>query len=455
MNHTVRLVLLLSALTGVSVFLCTANAAEKSSAPSEKTILNSKYKNLELFQKVLQFAEKNYVEPVSDDKLIQGAIRGMMESLDPHSNFLAADIYKEMKEETEGKFGGVGLEVAMKDNVITVISPMEDSPSWKLGIRSGDRLVRIDGESTKGMNLSEAIQKMRGKPGTQVKVSFYRTGWKKFKDFTLKRQMISLKSVKAEELESGYGYVRLASFSESAAKEIDAALTKFEGKRKLQGLVFDLRNNPGGLLDQAVDVSSLFIDSGVIVSTIGRDPTQKEVRNAKPGKTRKELPVVVLVNSGSASASEIVAAALQDSKRAMILGETTFGKGSVQTVIPLGDDMGLKLTIAKYYSPSGRSIQETGVVPDIVLDEFDPKLLQQARINRDTRREKDLKGHLKNTGAAILNNEDFSMDELAVDNVESGNDGDEPPVNADPKKDYQVTQALRYLKSFEVFKKLK
>jgi len=427
---------------------------------------NDRYKNLELFQKVLQFVEKNYVDPVQNDTLVNGAIKGMLETLDPHSNFLTPEIYRDMKIDTSGKFGGVGIEVAIKDDVLTVLAPMEDSPAWRAGILPGDKIVKINGESTKGFSLAEAVIKMRGKNGSPVVMTMYRKGWSRFKNFTLKRETIKVKSVRYDMMEPGFGYVRLSSFNENAAKDVNNAIGKLEkknGKKPLKGLVFDLRMNPGGLLDQAVDVASLFLDEGVIVSTIGRDPKQKEVRSAKKGMARKDLPLVVLVNSSTASAAEIVSAALQDHHRAMILGDTTFGKGSVQTIIDLGHEMGLKLTIARYYTPNGTSIQEKGVVPDIFLDEYDPKLLAKARIRHESTRERDLKGHLINP--ALSSKDDFTIQEFKNKGKEPepkgesmGDDtdfGDMMPIQFNPKEDYQTQQALKYLKSFEVFKKLK
>ncbi len=458
-----------------SLFMATqAHGAAAAPTPAP-TVLNQndRYKNLELFQKVLQFVEKNYVEEVHNDSLIHGAIKGMLETLDPHSNFLSAEVYRDMKIETTGHFGGIGVEVGIKDEILTVVSPMEDTPAWKAGIQPGDKIVKINGESTKGFTMTEAVVKMHGKDGSTVRLTIYRKGWSKFKDFTLKRETIKVKSVKSDLIEDGFGYIRLYSFNENAAKDVKKALDKLESKSPLKGLIFDLRTNPGGLLDQAVDVSSLFIDEGVVVSTIGRDPTQKDVRYAKKGQARKELALVVLVNSSTASAAEIVAAALQDHHRAMVLGDTTFGKGSVQTIIDLGQDMGLKLTIANYYTPSGSSIQEKGVIPDIQLDEYDPKLLAQARVKRESTREKDLRGHLanpqSNTPVATTAHDEFTIQELKESKKPDGNaqskpnleeeeeeeDEDVPPIHLNPKEDYQVLQAMKYLKSFEVFKKIK
>jgi carboxyl-terminal processing protease len=468
MNRFVSFSLLVTLLASPSI-IHPALAVEKSTPTPVPPILNQndRYKNLELFQKVLQFVEKNYVDPVQNDALINGALKGMMETLDPHSNFLTPDIYRDMKIDTSGKFGGVGIEVGIKDDILTVLVPMEDSPAWKAGIQPGDKIVKINGESTRGYTLSEAIIKMRGKNGSPVVMTMYRKGWSKFKNITLKREEIKIRSVRSEEMEPGFGYVRLASFNENAARDVKKAIDGLEKKDKLKGLIFDLRMNPGGLLDQAVDVSSLFIDQGVVVSTIGRDPADKNVREAKKGNARKDLPLVVLVNSSTASAAEIVAAALQDHHRAMILGDTTFGKGSVQTIVDLGNDMGMKVTIARYYTPSGTSIQEKGVTPDIFLDEYDPKLLDKAKITRDATRERDLRGHLVNTQSSAARDE-FTMQEFKektgstakkkdkdASASEEDDFGDMMPVKFNPKDDYQTQQALRYLKSFEVFKKLK
>ncbi|NDD92789.1 S41 family peptidase [bacterium] len=425
----------------------------------------NRYENIEIFQKVLHFVENNYVDPVDNQQLIQGAIKGMLETLDPHSNFLPAQVFRDMKIETSGKFGGIGIEIGMKENVLTVITPIEDTPAWRAGIKPNDRIVKIDQESTKGMTLVEAVAKMRGKGGSSVTLSIFRDGVRGVRDFTVKRELIKIQSVKSELLESGFGYVRLSNFNETAARDIRSAIEKMEkGSKggKLNGLVFDLRFNPGGLLDQAVDVSSLFMDEGVIVSTIGRNRDQKELKYARKGMARKDLPLAVLVNGSSASASEIVAGALQDNNRALILGQPTFGKGSVQTVMDLGQDMGLKLTIARYYTPSGRSIQEKGVQPDVVLDDLDPKVLAEARRNAESPREKDLKGHMTNPDK----NPDYRPEELEnlgkkseksfeKNSDKKPDDSESEPVKFNPKEDFQVRQALGYLKSFEVFERLK
>ncbi len=422
---------------------------------------NERYENLELFQKVLQFVETNYVDQVKNKDLMHGAIKGMLETLDPHSNFLPPDVFKDMKVDTSGKFGGLGIEIGMKDNVLTVIAPIEDTPAWKAGLKPNDRIIKINGESTKGMTLVEAVSKMRGKKGTEVKLTIYREGFEKPKDVAVNRDIIKVQSVKSEQIEPKYGYVRLASFNENAASDVKKAIERLEKSGKLAGLVFDLRTNPGGLLDQAVEVASLFIDEGVVVSTIGRNKDQKEVKYAKKGMAYKNLPVAVLVNSSSASAAEIVAGALQDHHRAIVMGAPTFGKGSVQTVVELGQDMGLKLTIARYYTPSGRSIQEKGVQPDVILEDLDPKVLADARRKGEAFREKDLKGHMANPDGEDA--KDFKREELELlgkkkdkgDKTEKKLDDDEmSPLRFNPKEDYQVREAINYLKAFDVFKKI-
>jgi carboxyl-terminal processing protease len=435
-----------------------SDKSEKVDKKKASADLQERYRNLELFQKVLHFIEANYVEEVKNDELIKGAIKGMMETLDPHSNFLPPDVFKDMKIDTSGKFGGLGIEIGVKDSLLTVIAPIEETPAWKAGLRPDDRILKIDNETTKGMTLVEAVSKMRGKPKTSVKLNIFREGFEKPRDVSIVRDIIKIRSVRQETIEPGFGYVRLTQFNESAAEDIKKALKTLEDKGKLKGLVFDLRTNPGGLLDQAVEVSSLFLDEGVVVSTIGRNKAQKDVKYARKGVARKDLPVAVLVNSSTASAAEIVAGALQDHHRALILGQTTFGKGSVQTVIELGNDMGLKLTIARYYTPSGRSIQEKGVQPDIILDEFDNKLLAKAKLKRDFLRERDLKGHMVNEEGG---DKDYSKDEIEslIKKDEKKRDGDKAddemtPVKLNPKEDFQVKEAINYLKSFDIMKKI-
>ena len=446
--------------------------AASSLASSTTTGQQSRYENIELFNRVLHFVEVNYVDEVKNRTLVEGAIKGMLETLDPHSNFLPADLYKDMQIETSGKFGGLGIEISMKDNILTIIAPIEDTPAWKAGLKPNDRIVKINSESTKGINLVEAVSKMRGKAKTDVTISIYREGFDRIKDFTITRDVIKIKPVKSELLEPQYGWARLTTFNESAASDLKKAIEAMSKKEKLKGLVLDLRTNPGGLLDQAVEVASLFVDEGVIVSTIGRNRDQKDVKYAHKGMAFKDFAVAVLVNSSTASAAEIVAGALQDHHRAIVLGQPTFGKGSVQTVIPLPPDMGLKLTIARYYTPSGRSIQEKGVLPDVIIDEYDPKLLAQAYIKPDFFRERDLKGHMANTDQDPTAKKEFKKEELdamSKGGVKKGlttsdskddksgvhhEEDDMAPFRMNPKEDYQVKQALNALKSYGVFKKI-
>ena len=462
-----------------SSHLVKASPQTESSAtptPGSTVTQQERYANIELFTHVLHFIESGYVDEVKNKTLIEGAIKGMLETLDPHSNFLSAELYKEMQTDTSGKFGGLGIEIGMKDNILTILAPIEDTPAWKAGIKPNDRIVKINGESTKGMNLVEAVTKMRGKPKTNVNISIYREGFDKLKDISITREIIHIQAVKNELLEPQYGYLRLTTFNENAASDVKKAIEHMNHPEKMRGLVLDLRTNPGGLLEQAVDVTSLFIDEGVVVSTIGRNRDQTEVKHARKGKAFKDIPLAILVNSSTASAAEIVAGALQDHHRAIVLGQPTFGKGSVQTVIALPPDMALKLTIARYYTPSGRSIQEKGVQPDVILDEYDPRLLTQAKLKGESFRERDLKGHMINTDEEAKGKRpEFKKDELdaltkeshdkrrGINGVnapgsskeggrESKEDEEMTPYRLNPKEDFQVKQALIALKSLEVLK---
>lgn len=420
---------------------------------------NEKYNDIALFSRVLSFIERQYVKPVDSKQLVYGAVKGMLESLDPHSALLTPEVYTQMKNDTTGKFGGLGIEIWLGDDgLLTIVHPMEDTPAWNAGLRAGDKIIRIDGEATKGLSLIEAVTKMRGKIGSAITLTIYRESSDEVKDYKVVRSVIKVKSVVAQMLKDNYAYIRLNHFQEKSAREMKEALEGLERKagkdKKIAGLVLDLRNNPGGLLDEAVDVTNLFIDSGVIVSTIGRDPEQKEVRRARSGTARKELPLAVLVNGNSASAAEIVAGALRDHNRALLLGGRTFGKGSVQTVIPLNDDMGLKLTIALYYTPSGISIQAKGITPHVFLDDVDPELYAKAKKKHSYLREADLKGHFddERLGRNDRKIEDYADKRKAKEKEKTK---EEPSEKIDPDKDYQVQQALSYLRSYDFFKKIK
>ena len=324
------------------------------------------YELLNLFGEVMERAKLNYVEEVSDKKLIESAINGMLTSLDPHSSYLDADSFNYMSEQTKGKFGGLGIEVTMDNGLVKVVSPIDDTPAAKAGIKAGDYITNINGETVVGMSLNDAVSKMRGKVGEKVKLSIRRVNSKPI-ELTIKRQEIKIQSVKNEIKEDSIVYIRISSFTEDVDKSVSEAITKAKKKlkNKLLGIVIDVRNNPGGLLDQAVDVSDLFLEKGEIVSTRSRNEADTVKYMANEGDIAKGLPIVVIINEGSASASEILAGALQDHHRAIILGEKSFGKGSVQTVIPLRDYGAMRLTTARYYTPSGRSIQAKGIEPDV------------------------------------------------------------------------------------------
>ncbi|MBI4961711.1 MAG: S41 family peptidase [Desulfomonile tiedjei] len=327
------------------------------------------YKELKLFRQVMGIVQKNYVKEVADKDLVQGAINGMLQSLDAHSSFLTEDMFKELQVETKGEFGGLGIEITLESGVLTVVSPIEDTPAFKAGVKPGDKIIKINGESTKNITLLKAVKMMRGPKGSKVTITIMREGWRKFKDFNIVRDIIHVHSVKKETLESGYPYVKVVNFQESTDNDLVSAVKELGGDDSIKGMVLDLRNNPGGLLDQAVKVANLFVDKGLIVYTDGRVKDQRmEFRATRTGKHYK-FKVAVLINEGSASASEIVAGALQDHDRGVIFGTKSFGKASVQTIIPLENGSGLRLTTAYYYTPKGRHIQKTGIVPDVDMKE--------------------------------------------------------------------------------------
>ncbi len=331
------------------------------------------YKSLEQFAKVLYYVENDYVDKVDEKNLLQGGIKGMLGTLDPHTLFLTPDIYKDLKVDTVGKFGGVGLEVTLKDGILTVVSPIEDTPASKAGIKPGDRLLKIDGHSTKDMNLTDAVRKMRGARNSKVVISIFREGWKEPHDISLVRENISVKSIKGELIENKYAYARIASFQERTKEDLEQLLTQYnKTSGGLKGIILDLRNDPGGLLDQAVEVSGLFIKEGPVVSMQGRS-RKTEVRKVTGKAPYPTLPIAVLVNGGSASAAEIVAGALQDYNRGYLIGTQTFGKGTVQTVIDIGDNSGLKLTVARYFTPKNRQIDGKGLTPNLVVALKEPE----------------------------------------------------------------------------------
>jgi len=382
------------------------------------------------------------VEPVKANNLINGAINGMLETLDPHSNYMAPEVYKEMQTETRGSFGGIGFEITVRDKVLTVVAPIEDTPASRAGIQSGDMILRIDGKSTKDMTLMEAVKLMRGPQGTQVTITLMRQGFTEPKDFTLTRAIIPIRSVRFKTLEPGYGYIKVSQFIERTFSDLENALSKIESKEKpLKGLILDLRNNPGGLLEQAVKVADLFLESGMIVYTEGRVEGQKMKFFVQKKEKVQEYPMIVLVNGGSASASEIVAGALQDQGRAVILGTQTFGKGSVQTIIPLEDGSALRLTTARYYTPNGRSIQAQGIAPDIAVADLVPE--GKRGVAPRFMREKDLEHHLQGEKEQPVPEKTKEPDKT-------------PEASATPKstEDPPLDRALELLKTWQILNKV-
>jgi carboxyl-terminal processing protease len=335
---------------------------------SKGTDNSSTYEQLRLFTEVLSIVQNQYVDDVAAKELIYSAIKGTLRGLDPHSSFLDPDSLKEMQVETSGSFGGLGIEITLRDDILTVVSPIEGTPAFRAGLQPGDRIVKIDGLATKDMQLSDAVKRMRGKPGTKVTITVAREGWAEPKDFDIQREVIHVQSVRSHDLGGGVGYIRIRQFQEQTAQDLEAAIDRLT-KAGMKALVLDLRNNPGGLLTAAVEVSEKFLEDGkLVVYTEGRVRNQNMRFTAHAKKPHSAVPMVVLVNQGSASASEIVAGALQDYGRAKVVGTQSFGKGSVQTIIPLSDGAGLRLTTAKYFTPKGRSIQGKGIAPDVVAE---------------------------------------------------------------------------------------
>lgn len=422
-----------SKLFFISLLVATLlNASNVTAAKKAETNVDT-YELLNLFAEVMERAKISYVEEVTDKKLIESAINGMLTSLDPHSSYLDVDSFNYMNEQTKGKFGGLGIEITMDNGLVKVVSPIDDTPAAKAGIKAGDYITNIDDETVVGMSLNEAVSKLRGKVGTKVKLSIRRVNSKPL-EFTIKRQEIKIQSVKSEIKNDEISYIRISSFSEDIDQIISEAINnaKKELKNKLLGIVIDVRNNPGGLLDQAVEVSDLFLEKGEIVSTRSRNESDTVKFMATEGDIAKDLPIVVMINEGSASASEILAGALQDHRRAVILGEKSFGKGSVQTVIPLRDFGAMRITTARYYTPSGRSIQAKGIEPDI--------LVKPAKVE-------ELESYALNISEAELNNalKNDTTDEKDVKNKQQKNKAD--------LADYQLIRALDLVKALSLYSK--
>jgi carboxyl-terminal processing protease len=429
---------------------------------TNKSFAEDRYTELQTFSKILSLVQQYYVEEVDTKKLVLGAIKGMLRELDPHTSYMPPDVYKDFESETAGEFGGLGIEISIQNGVLTIISPIEDTPAWKAGIKPGDKVVAIDGESTKGYSLVEASSALKGKNGEKIVLSVIRDNLDKPIDIAIVRGKVKIHSVKSTELDDGYLYIKITSFIEQTGSDLEKVLTEYKKKQngKIEGVLLDLRRNPGGLLDQAIKVSDLFIKDGVIVSTIGRDPKNKEVNYASKRAEFSEVPIVVLINEYSASASEIVAGALQDNKRAVIVGERSFGKGSVQSAIKLSDGSALKLTVARYYTPSGVSIQSEGIKPDIEIEDVNAEAFAKAINKTVTMRERDMSGHLKGEREKQAEKTKKANKELQNNTVAWWNDiGSKKDAELSDKDklfktDYQAYQAFSYLKAWRTLKSM-
>lgn len=428
-NHrTVGLVLVALLLVGT--------LAVTGEVRSQETDDGSPYRELQIFTDVLAIVRRSYVEEVPMKDLIYGAINGMLAALDPHSSFMPPEVYKEMKIDTSGEFGGLGIEISVRDGALTIVAPIEDTPAARAGLQSGDLILKIDGQTTREMDVSQAVKLMRGPKGSKITITVLREGFEKPQDFALVRELIRIRSVKSKTLEDGYAHVRLVQFQERTVEDLQSELNRLRGENggELRGVILDLRNNPGGLLDQAVKVSDLFLSSGLIVYTEGREEGSQMRFSAHLDGTEPPYPMVVLINGGSASASEIVAGALHDNGRAVILGTQSFGKGSVQTIIPLSDDSGVRLTTARYFTPNGTSIQARGITPDILVKQGEIKEVADGTHFR----EKDLKRHFETPGKAADRPEIQPTSKFKL--------------NPESAADYQLMRALDLLKGWHLLK---
>jgi carboxyl-terminal processing protease len=422
----------MAAAFGMAAFLASPHVAVAQSNTSET------YRLLNLFGEIFERVRSDYVEGVEDRKLIEDAINGMLTSLDPHSSYMGAKSFRDMQVQTRGEFGGLGIEVTMENGFVKVVSPIDDTPAARAGLRPGDYVTHIDNDAVLGLTLQEAVEKMRGPVNSNIKLLIRRGTQEPF-EVTLTRAVIRIQSVRSR-VEGELGYVRITSFTEQTETGLRNAIDRIRQQAggKLKGLVLDMRNNPGGLLDQAIAVSDVFLDKGEIVSTRGRRTDEAQRHHAKPGDMLGGLPIVVLINGGSASASEIVAGALQDHRRAIILGTKSFGKGSVQTIIPMGNQGAIRLTTARYYTPSGRSIQAQGIDPDIIVEPARVEKIDQPR----ARREADLRGALRNDQTPAQQQQQQQQQQPAA--------GSETP-SADPAEDYQLQRAFDLLRGLALY----
>ncbi|MGW8157760.1 MAG: S41 family peptidase [Desulfoprunum sp.] len=409
------------------VFAATASA-DISQEQREKT-----YKQLEIFSNVLSILQENYVEEIDTQKAVDGAIQGLLLTLDPHSSYLKPEELKDLQEETGGSFSGIGIEITIKDGILTVVSPIEGTPADEAGIKANDLIVEIDGQKTKDMSSDEAIKRLRGTRGSKVNITIQREGENQLRPMTLVRDVIPIHSVKASFLTPGFAYFRVTNFQSHTTRDFKKELLSLQKKQNIRGLILDLRNNPGGLLNQAVSVSDIFLRKGTIVSTKGRTEDQNMVFQAHSTADDAGMPIVVLINEGSASASEIVAGAIQDHKRGVIVGTRSFGKGSVQTIIPLPDGAGLRMTTARYYTPANRSIQALGINPDVEISAQE-SAKEDSPDGEQTLRETDLKNHIKDQ-------KELPPPAMAID----------PETKERLKNDPQLNTALNILKSLDLF----
>lgn len=405
------------------------------------------YRQLEIFANVLSILQENYIDEIDADTTIEGAISGMLLSLDPHSSYLTAEDFNELQDETRGNFSGVGIEITVRKGILTIISPIEGTPAYNAGLQAKDLIVKINGDATKDMGSMEAAKLLRGPKGSEVTLSIYRDGWKELKEFTIIRDTISLHSVNGLFLEPGFAYIRITNFQGKTTQDVKKILTKLEEEKHIKGLILDLRNNPGGLLDQAISVSDIFLEEGLVVYTKGRIQEQNMTFQAHANNGKNMYPLVILVNEGSASASEIVAGAIQDHKRGVIVGTKTFGKGSVQTILPMPGGSGLRLTTARYYTPNGRSIQATGIIPDVEVPHiaYTPQQ-KEKRILPDFIREADLKNHILNSDRLVTKEEKKLVDSHADRSAEERKN-----VTQRLKSDNQLRSALNILKSLNLY----
>lgn len=448
-SKSLRIRVLLSFLAGVIAAVLVAAAGSVGSSAA------GRYEDLSLFTNVLTLVRRNYVEPIDESQLVRGAVRGMLAELDPHSSFMDAEAYTEMQVDTKGEFHGLGIEISKtRDGYIEVVSPIEGTPAYRAGIKSRDQIVAIcpterpeewteDCAPTKSMTLFEAVNLMRGRKGTEITIDIFRDGFDEPRPFTVTRDVVKVESVTGRMLEPGYAYVRLRAFQERTSRDLKEVLDKLhaENAKPFDGVVLDLRDNPGGLLNQAVQVSDAWLSEGLVVYTKGREDGQRQEFRAAAAGTEPSYPITVIVNEGSASASEIVAGALQDQHRALVVGKKSFGKGSVQTVYPLEGGNGLRLTTALYYTPGGRSIQEVGIVPDIVVESSEFEQVAHQADSRRRLREADLEGHFTHEEAEPAKADDSSA---------AGR-----PGASDQDSDLQLDRALEVLKSWTYFERLR